>query len=204
MSTTTALESSILATNVAAEGLKKQAQGLAKVVEQVLATADLQANQLIQVAQAEAKLKELDVQFAEDLRSKKVETDIALREDQLAKVNQILASQGKQSVDKAEYTELLTQLQDIKNNFEARVETQVEQIKASAAKEIVSALRNKDLEHQVKEASNVAAIKNLEDKLAFVSGQVKEYQGQLNAEREARVKSDQARGQAVVNVGSSK
>jgi len=146
----------------------------------------------------------LDTQFAEEKRSRTVAFDLDLKQDAFSKVSEVLAGQSKSAIDTTELTNLRTSLQTLTDKFDDALEEEVGKVKQQAEAQKSAALRQKDLELAAASAEVKAQINSLVEKNALLTKQVEDYKAQISADRDARIKEAQARGNPVVTVASGK
>ncbi len=144
------------------------------------------------------------MKLAETKRAKEVELEIALKQNALAKVSEVLQAQGRVAVPADELLKLKTDYDKLRSEFDARVASEVGREKGIAENRLKTALTQKDLELTASSAEVKAQVNSLNEKNQLLSKQVADLQGQINAERAARVEEAKARGNAVVNVQSGK
>lgn len=198
------LQSTLHVTNQSTTKLAKTVSDLTTVVANLTSLASNQEAVLSAIAEKEAELTELDVKLNETKRQKEVALEIALRENALAKVNEVLQAQGRTSIPLEELTKLKTDYTTLSKDFETKLNAEVGKVNGMATAKIATALKEKDLEQAAKSAQTEAKLTSLQDQLAAATNQINDYKAQIAADREARIKEAQARGNPVVTVASGK
>ncbi len=202
--TKSAPKSGLLIVSSSTAKLVSAAAALGEVCASLNATATIQEGILEQIAQSEARLAELDVQFTEVKRAKEVELTLALQENAALKVSAVLSSQGKVAIPQAELSDLKSQLAKLQTDFAKEVATEVGKAKGIAETAATNAIKIAKLEQDAVAAKQVAEIESLKAQLAAAQTTIQNYIGQINSERQARVDEAKARGNAVVNVSNTK
>ena len=184
--------------------LLKAAEELTKVIDSLKTTTELHGNLTYTIEEKEEALSELETKFQEEARRRQVDLELAFKENEIGKVNQILQSQGKIAVNQVEYNELVNTFTSLKTEFAKKLEEEAGKIRGQEAGKTAAAIKTAQLELQVKESGNAAAIQSLTDKNVLLSTQVEDYKAQLSAERNARIEEAKARGNPSVVVQSGK
>jgi hypothetical protein len=203
MATATPTSATKKIANQANDKLTKLLVELGKVTDGLKTTADAHVDLTYKIEEKEAALAALDTNLQEEERRRTAELEIKLKENEAKTIQQILNTQGKSMIATSELTELQADLQDYQANFENKVAEAVNKVKQEETARANAIVRQKELELQVKEAANSAAITSLTDKNQLLATQVSDYKTQLEAERAARVEEAKARGAAMVTVNSS-
>ena len=126
------LQSTLHVTGQATGKLTKVTSDLNNIVTSLVALADGQAQILATIAEKEAELAELDTKLSETRRQKEVELQIALKENSLAKVNEVLLAQGRTSIPTEELTKLRNDYSDLVKDFDTKLGAEVAKTKAIA------------------------------------------------------------------------
>ncbi|HXB11838.1 MAG TPA: hypothetical protein VNZ45_07625 [Bacteroidia bacterium] len=184
--------------------LLKVVDDVTKVVAALKHSTDEHDDLVNKIAVKEQELGALEVRFQEEERRRQVELELSFKERELTKAAEVIAKQGKIAVPQTEFTTLQTEFNTLKSDFSKKLEDEVNKVKAQEAARTGAAIKQKELELQVKEAGNNASINALTEKLTLLSTQVTDYKQQLHEERDARVKESQARGTPMVTVNSGK
>ncbi|WP_395000476.1 hypothetical protein [Acinetobacter sp.] len=198
------LQSLKVAAEQAVVKITKANEDLNKTLSALGAGATAQQDLINQIAQKEADLGQLEVQFNEKQRAAEVKFDLDLKARQAQIVTEVLASQGKTVIDTEVLNKLRTDYQTLTTNYRVELEKEVNEVKRSAEAGKAAAIRTKELELQVASAEQKAQITSLNEKNTLLAQQVDDYKVQIAEDREARVQEAQARGNAVVNVSSGK
>ena len=184
--------------------LLKVADDVTKIVEALKHTTNIHDDLSQAIAEKEVQLNQLETQFKEEARRRQVEMDLDFKEREAQKVAQVLAAQGKQAANTVEFNTLVAEFNALKSEFKQKLEEEAGKIRQSEAAKSAAAIKQAQLELQVKEATNAAALTSLNDKNSLLQAQVNQLIDQVNAERDARIQEAKARGAAMVTVNSSK
>lgn len=184
--------------------LVKAADDLTKVIESMKHTVTLHDDLTQTIAEREAALEGLETKFQEEARRRQVDLELDFKERAASKVNEILSSQGKIAVVQSEYNTMTQAFEALRNDFSAKLAAEAAVIRGQESAKTAAAIKTAQLELQVKEAANTAAITSLQERNALLNEQVNDYKAQLSAERTARVEEARARGNPVVTVQGSK
>lgn len=198
------LQSLKVAAEQAVVKITKANEDLNKTLAALGAGASAQQELINQIAQREADLNQLNVQFNEKQRAAEVKFDLDLKARQAQIVTEVLASQGKTVIDTEALNKLRTDYQALTANYRTELDKEVTEVKRAAAASTAAQIRTKELELQASSASQAAQITSLTEKNTLLQQQVADYKAQIAEDREARVQEAQARGNAVVNVQSGK
>ena len=190
----------------------QSAVALKKVVGDITAAVGLITDDLVekaenlsaQIADKEAKIVDLDVEFAEKRRQAEVSLDIALQSNADAKVTSILTNQGKIAVSRVDFDSLNNTLSSLKDKFDSEVRKAEQTAFGIAKKELEQALKNKDLEFAAKKAQNEAELSQKDAQIKFLNEQVTMWKSALDSERTAGVQRAQASSIGAVNITGSK
>lgn len=156
----------------------------------------------LKIAQQESDLEALKANFAEQLRSGKVELDNQLKEDAKAFVNKVLAENDMEAVNSEELEALKKAYNDLKNDFVKQLTAEVTAGVKAATSGFEAAKNLYIAEQAAKEADNKAKVSNLEDKVEFLQGQVDSLLEQLKEAGDNAVKIAQAGSIQNVNLGT--
>lgn len=184
--------------------LLKATEDITKVIEALKHSTTLHSDLTQEIAEKEAALASLEVRFQEKSRQLQVAMDLDFKEREMEKVNQILAKQGKQATSSADHELLVTEFAALKRDFAQKLEEETAKVRQHETAKAATAIKQAQLEMQVKEAANTASITSLTDKNSLLQSQVEDYKTQLVAERDARVKEAQARGASQITVNGGK
>ena len=198
------LQSLKVAAEQAVVKITKANEDLNKTLAALGAGASAQQELINQIAQREADLNQLNVQFNEKQRAAEVKFDLDLKARQAQIVTEVLASQGKTVIDTEALNKLRTDYQALTANYRTELDKEVTEVKRAAAASTAAQIRTKELELQASSAAQAAQITSLTEKNTLLQQQVADYKAQIAEDREARVQEAQARGNAVVNVQSGK
>lgn len=187
-----------------ASALNTAVNALAKAVVELQKLPEESDRLTLLIADKEAKLEELVVQFDEKKRSLLVDLDLSMKENTKALVEGHLQALGFIAVEQSAYSNLHTELQLLKDQKDREVAKEVA-IATNAMKAKHDAdLRVLHAEFGQKEATNTATIQSLSQQLALVKQQNDELFKQLNAERQAGTDRAKANAVGAINVSSQK
>lgn len=198
------LQSTLHTTNQATTKLTKTVSDINAILNSLATAANDHTQILSTIAAKEAELSELDIKLNETKRQKEVELEIDLKQNALAKINEVLQSQGQTSIPIEELSKLKNDYAALVKDFDTRLNAEIGKANAIANSKTAAALREKDLEQAAKAAQTEARLSSLQEQLAAATRQIEDYKQQIVADRDARIKEAQARGNPVVTVASSK
>jgi len=198
------LQSTLHTTNQATAKLTKTVSDINAILNSLATAANDHTQILSTIAAKEAELSELDIKLNETKRQKEVELEIDLKQNALAKINEVLQSQGQTSIPIEELSKLKNDYAALVKDFDTRLNAEIGKANAIANSKTAAALREKDLEQAAKAAQTEARLSSLQEQLAAATRQIEDYKQQIVADRDARIKEAQARGNPVVTVASSK
>jgi len=155
-----------------------------------------------EIAQKEARIKALDVEYTEKLRAHDVEFGLKVKESALKTAEEILALQNLVSVPKQELENLQKGFTDLQTSFDDRVKSEIGKATGIAKSQFEAEKRLLEAQFATKEAENKASIINLNAQVATLTTQATEWKKQLESEREASVKRAQAGSVGTINVGT--
>lgn len=184
--------------------LAKATEEITKVIDSLKTTTILHEDLTYKIETQERALADLETRYQEAARAKQVAMDLDFREREANKVAEVLKTHGKVAVVGTEYQTMLTDYQNLKTEFARKLEEEAAKIRQSEAAKTGAAIKQAQLELQVKEANNNATITALTDKAALLATQVEDYKRQVADERQARISEAQARGTPMVTVNSGK
>jgi len=156
------------------------------------------------IADAKLELDKIELDIKEKRRVAELDLDLELKANSLKKANEILTAQGFSSVKSDEYSKLVSDHTDLKLTFNEKVTAETAKAEKAAQASAAIQIRQKEMELQVKEAANVAAITSLTKENQILQTQAATYLQQLNDERKARIEEAKARGNPSVVVNSGK
>lgn len=198
------LQSTIHTTSQATTKLSKATTDLATIAKSLVDLSNNQVEVIAAIAEKEAELAELDVKLSETKRQKEVELTIALKENALAKVSEVLQAQGRVSVPADELVKLKTDYTNLVRDFDAKLNAETGKVNAMAEARTKAALTQKDLEVKALQAETQAKLNSQSDQLTALGRTVEDYKAQIAADRDARIQEAKARGNPVVSVTSGK
>ena len=190
--------------NQANDKLVKIAADVTKVVELLNTSVSEHQDLTYKIADAKLELDKIELDIKEKRRVAELDLDLELKANSLKKANEILTAQGFSSVKSDEYSKLVSDHTDLKLTFNEKVTAETAKAEKAAQASAAIQIRQKEMELQVKEAANVAAITSLTKENQILQTQAATYLQQLNDERKARIEEAKARGNPSVVVNSGK
>jgi len=173
--------------------LKSASETIAQLVQ---ASEDLS----LQVANKEAQIAELDVQYGEKARQKEVELELNFKANSERVVNEFLTANGKTSITKTDLANLQKELETTKANAEAETKKAVAAATATLKSQYESDIKLMQSENKAVAAENASKIGTLTEKNQFLEAQVTKLYQQLDAERAASIERAKAGSVGSINV----
>ena len=173
--------------------LKSASETIAQLVQ---ASEDLS----LQVANKEAQIAELDVQYGEKARQKEVELELNFKANSERVVNEFLTANGKTSITKSDLANLQKELADTKANADAETKKAVAAATATLKAQYESDIKLMQSENKAVAAENASKIGTLTEKNQFLEAQVTKLYQQLDAERAASIERAKAGSVGSINV----
>lgn len=173
--------------------LKSASETIAQLVQ---ASEDLS----LQVANKEAQIAELDVQYGEKARQKEVELELNFKANSERVVNEFLTANGKTSITKTDLANLQKELETTKANAEAETKKAVAAATATLKAQYESDIKLMQSENKAVAAENASKIGTLTEKNQFLEAQVTKLYQQLYAERAASIERAKAGSVGSINV----
>lgn len=185
----------------ASANLKKGLTELKAVAEKLETLQNTSDDLQLTIAEKEGKIEELNVQFAEKQRAHEVELGLKVRESIQKVTDSFLDSHQLVAVPKQELDSLKSANLEWELKFDERVKQEVAKASGGIASNFTQKEKLLEADYRAKEAQNLASIKTLEAQVVTLTTQNKQWEAQLNAERQASV--ERARHGAVgsINVG---
>ena len=190
--------------------LGQAAQQISKAVNELNAATETvnklatQAEELtLQVANKEAQISELDVQYAEKARQSEVDFNLSMKANQDRVVNDVLRSNGMESISSAELKALRQELADTKAGAEAETKKQVAIVSSTLKAQFDNDLRFIQSENKAIAAENASKIGVLAEKNKFLEEQVTKLYTQLDSERQAGIERAKAGSIGNITVGDT-
>ena len=175
--------------------LKSASETIAQLVQ---ASEDLS----LQVANKEAQIAELDVQYGEKARQKEVELELNFKANSERVVNEFLTANGKTSITKTDLANLQKELETTKANAEAETKKAVAAATATLKAQYESDIKLMQSENKAVAAENASKIGTLAEKNKFLEEQVTKLYTQLDAERAAGIERAKASAVGQITVGT--
>lgn len=182
--------------NKAVTELSNATQTITKLVSQV---EDLS----LQISNKEAQIAELGVEYGEKARQAEVEFTLNVKANQDKVVNEVLTSNGMESINSNELKALRQELATTKAGVNAEIEKQVGVITTSLKTTFENDLRFIQSENKAVAAENASKIGVLAEKNKFLEEQVVKLYQQLDAERAASIERAKASSIGNITVGET-
>ena len=154
----------------------------------------------LKIADQEEKLQNLQTEYANKRTQQHIDLDLAYKADQKQFAEQYLAANTLVAVEKDEYVSLQQELEELKQNFNDKVRTEVGKAEGIANSRAKAAEELAQARYEAKEAGNLAEIKNLQAQLNFANQQISVWKTQLDEERKAGVERAKASAIGTVSV----
>lgn len=185
----------------AAQNLKKAVAELTIAVDSVK-TLEVKGEELtLLVSNKEDQINDLDLKFAEKERQMTLDLDLKMKANAESTVNDFLSKVGKTSIAVSELNSLRKELETIKVNYAKEVTAEVGKAEGIAKARFEQDKRLLESEYKGSQATNIAKITALEEKVVFLTSQSAQWEKQLNAERTASVDRAKAGAVGTINVG---
>ena len=157
----------------------------------------------LQISNKEAQIAELEVQYAEKARQAEVDFNLNIKANQERVVNEILRSNGMESISSAELKALRQELEATKANTDAEIKKQVAAATNAMKTTFENDLRFIQSENKAVAAENASKIGVLAEKNKFLEDQVTKLYLQLDAERAAGIERAKAGSIGNITVGDT-
>jgi hypothetical protein len=187
----------------AAQQISKAVNELNAATETVNKLATQSEELTLQVANKEAQISELDVQYAEKARQSEVDFNLSMKANQDRVVNDVLRSNGMESISSAELKALRQELADTKAGAEAETKKQVAIVSSTLKAQFDNDLRFIQSENKAIAAENASKIGVLAEKNKFLEEQVTKLYTQLDSERQAGIERAKAGSIGNITVGDT-
>jgi predicted RNase H-like nuclease (RuvC/YqgF family) len=157
----------------------------------------------LQISNKEAEIAELEVRYAEKARQAEVDFNLNIKANQERVVNEILRSNGMESISSAELKALRQELEATKANTDAEIKKQVAAATNAMKTTFENDLRFIQSENKAVAAENASKIGVLAEKNKFLEDQVTKLYLQLDAERAAGIERAKAGSIGNITVGDT-
>jgi hypothetical protein len=172
---------------------------------QAIAGLEQQAEELsLQVASRTEQIEALTLDFQERERQAALDLDLKLKSNAERVVNEELTKTGKIAVKRDDYNAISTELTTIKNDLEKTVTAAEGKAVAMAKAKFEGEKSLLEANFKAQEASNIATISSLQEKVTFLETQLGKWEAALDAERKAGVERAKASAVGSVNVTNAK
>lgn len=157
----------------------------------------------LQISNKEAQIADLDVQYTEKSRQAEVDFNLSIKANQEKVVNEILKSNGMESISSSELKALRQELETTKAGADAEIKKQVAAVSSSMKSQFENDLRFIQSENKAVAAENASKIGTLTEKNKFLEEQVTKLYQQLDAERAAGIERAKAGSIGNITVGDT-
>lgn len=182
-----------------AAGVKafKDASEVVTKLEERVNTATLEATNL------ETKISDLKQDFDNKANQQKIELQQQYETNRLGFITSYTTEKGLTLVPSTEYHKLQNDLNAARTDVESQIVAAVGKAVGIEKSNGANALRVAQLEHEKKEASNIAEINQLKGQVEFLKEQANMWKTALDSEREAGVKRAQASAVGTISVSGA-
>lgn len=154
------------------------------------------------IVSREEKLSLLEQELKNRIAQNRIDLQQAFDADQSSFINHWLEKNGKVAVLISDYEGLQESLQKMQKDHEADIKAAEGKAFGIANADKVNALKIAQLEHEKKEASNIAEIAHLKSQTANLQAQVDMLIKQVDEQRKASVEISKAGAVGTINVGA--
>ena len=196
-------------TSVSAEiVMGKAAQDLHKAVAEALRATEGLSELVVKsedlaltIANQEAKISELDVQFHEKERQMALDLELRMKGRAEHTVQEHLAANRQRSILIEEFTQMDTRIKNAENELKTTVAVETAKVRNEEKSRFESERKLLEAQHAATEAKNNASITVLEGKITFLEAQNHQLLDQINAERDASIQRAKAATPVYQTVG---
>jgi hypothetical protein len=167
------------------KALEEMVVTISKLPEQI-------ADNLLVISDQENKIAEQSLELKNSIAQNKIELAQAYERDRATYVSSWLQENKKVAIDQDELEELKEELNQAERATDAAVKKEAAIVANSLTTKHNAELREKALEFTAKEAQNVAALTQKDDKIKFLEEQCAAWKKALENEQEAGIKRAQA------------
>lgn len=167
-------------------------KALEEVVETISKLPQQIADNLLIISDQENKIDEQALELKNSIAQNKIELGQAYESDKQGFVEVWLKENEKVAIDQSEFEELREELSEAEKATEAAVKREVAIVTNTLTRNFESAKKEYELTYAAKEAQNLAALSQKDEKISFLEKQVAAWQKALEDEREASIKRAQA------------
>lgn len=165
--------------------VKKQMEGFKKSVDQWnTVNDDIFTNLELKLEQKQRELAELDTEFTNTKRQRKIETEQELRELGYAAVAKLLADRKEIAVSEERWQDLNKQFNELRTNHEAKVAAAVAEERAIGEKNIKSLERSLKLEHTATMAQAQARMEQQAQQIKVLEQSIASLKADIEAQRQ--------------------
>lgn len=173
-----ALTKAIIAIKKQQESFEKAAMDCRKLVDEHFSDLELKTS-----AKRKA-MEELDEQFEQTKRSKKIDLDNVLKEYGYSEAVKTLQARSEVPISSADLAKLKTDLEFYKKDHSQQLAEVAKSEKDKYEKEMKNYQTVSDLKHQTDLAQKESSIKQLKDHIAVLDNQIKSLQQDVDKQRE--------------------
>lgn len=187
----------------AASRLETGLRSLIGVVESVAKLEEKINDNTLLIVDQEAKITAKEIELKNIISQNKIEQQQAYEVNREGFVRIWLTEKGFEIIKTIDLSQLKTELTSAKTDTETQVKREVAIVTNTLTRNHESAKKEYELEFRAKEAQNVAALAQKDEKIKFLEEQVASWKNALDDEREAGVKRAQASQIQNLNVGGA-
>lgn len=184
--------------------LSKGLSALSNAVEKVNSLNDIVEQQTLKVTNLDNQIEELEQRKANIMAQNEIEIENHFASKTAERVGKYLSDNNLISIDSDKYDAEKKEAEDLRIDFNKKLQSGIAAATVSLNKEHENALKVKELEYSSKEASNIAKITQLEEKVTFLQDQIHTYKSELASARELTKQVAEAGKIDNINVGTNK
>lgn len=202
----TAVKKSVTAEIVmgkAAQDLNKAVAEAMKATEGLGALVSHSEELTLTISNQEAKIEELDIQFAEKERQLQLDLDLKMKGNAEATVQAYLASNKQRSISLQEHQEMVDKIAGAEALLTKTVAAETAKVRNEETSRFNNEKKLLEAQHAATEAKNNAAISVMEEKVKFLEQQNAQLIDQINEERKASIERAKAGSIGNINLGGT-
>ena len=186
----------------AAQDLHKAVAEAIKATEGLGTLVETSEELSLTIANQEAKIGELDIEFKEKERQMSLDLELKMRGRSEETVQDYLAKNRQRSISIEEFNAMDSRIKNADSELKSTVSAEVTKVRTEESARFNSERKLLEAQFQASEAKNNASISVLEGKVAFLEAQNKHLLDQINAERAASIERARA-ATPVIQTGGS-
>lgn len=188
----------------AAQNITKAVSELNTATESVNKLGALGEELTLLVANKEAEIEALDVQFAEKSRQAQVDLELSMKANTERVVTEYLRSTNKVVIGATELDTIKKELESTKNGAESETKRQVAIVSSSLKSQYENEMKLIQEQNKTAAAENASKIGVLVEKNAFLEANIAKMYQQMDAERAASIERAKAGSVGSINVSSER